>query len=110
MICVKFLADEKGLYGFEISGHGTESCDDELGKLVCASVSSAAYMAANTITDIICDSAGIDCSDGEMYVTVSKPSDKTVAVLEGLRLHLTELSKQYSNNIRIYGGAKHVKD
>ena len=42
MTKVKFFADEKGLYGFEIRGHSSKSCDDEIGKIVCAAVSSAA--------------------------------------------------------------------
>ena len=110
MTGVKFLADEKGLYGFEISGHSSQDCDDETGKIVCAAVSSAAYMAANTITEIIGDKADAQVSDAKMDFSVFNPSEKSVAVLEGLKLHLQELSGQYSNNIRIYGGAKHVKD
>ena len=110
MTSVKFLADEKGLYGFKISGHSSMNCDDEIGRIVCAAVSSAAYMSANTITEIIGDKADAKVSDAEMEVVVFNPSEKSKAVLEGLKLHLQELSNQYSNNIRIYGGAKHVKD
>ena len=110
MTSVEFLADEKGLYGFIISGHSSVNGDDEVGKIVCSAVSSAAYLAANTITEIIGDKALADISEAKMFFSVKNPSDKTVAVLKGLKLHLTELSNQYSNNIRIYGGAKHVKD
>ena len=110
MTSVKFLADEKGLYGFEISGHSSKDCDDEIGKIVCAAVSSAAYMAANTITEVIGDRADAQVDDAVMNFYVSGPDEKSIAVLEGLKLHLKELSNQYSNNIRIYGGAKHVKD
>ncbi len=110
MTSVKFLADKKGIYGFDISGHSSLNCDDAIGKIVCSAVSSAAYMAANTITEIIGDKSYVDISDGKMKFTVSNPSDCTYKVLEGLKLHLYELSNQYSNNIRIYGGAKYVKD
>ena len=109
MTRVKFLADKK-LFGFEISGHSTVNCDDEVGKTVCAAVSSAAYMTANTITEIVGDKADAKVSDGEMYFAVSNPSDAAVMVLEGLRLHLTELSMQYSNNIKILEVQKNVKD
>ena len=109
MTSVKFLADEK-LYGFEISGHSTVSCDDEVGKTVCAAVSSAAYMTANTITEIIGDKAEAKVSDGEMLFKVLNPSDASLKVLSGLRLHLTELSMQYSNNIKILEVQKNVKD
>ena len=109
MTSVKFLADEK-LCGFEISGHSTVNCDDEVGKTVCAAVSSAAYMTANTITEIIGDKADAKVSDGKMYFAVKNPSDASIMVLEGLKLHLTELSMQYSNNIKILEVQKNVKD
>ncbi len=109
MTSVKFLADEK-LYGFEISGHSTVSCDDEVGKIVCSAVSSAAYMAANTITEIVGDEADARVTDGEMYFAVKDPSNAAVQVIKGLQLHLTELSMQYSNNIKILEVQKNVKD
>ncbi|MBR6532868.1 MAG: ribosomal-processing cysteine protease Prp [Clostridia bacterium] len=109
MTSVKFLAD-KDSYGFEISGHSSCDCDDEFGKIVCAAVSSAAYMAANTVTEIIGDKADIEVDDGKMLFVCKNPSDATVKVLLGLKLHLTALSEDYSNNLKIYGGAKNVKD
>jgi len=105
MTSVKFLADEK-LYGFEISGHASKSHDDVIGKIVCSAVSSAAYMAANTITEVIGDKAEATVDDAMMRVVVQNPSKASIMVLEGLKLHLTELSNQYSNNITIFGGAK----
>ena len=110
MTSVEFLADKKGIYGFCVSGHSSKSCDDELGKIVCASVSSAVYLVANTVTDIIGDAADARVKDGLMNFTVKNPSDATYKLMYGLKLHLTELSKQYSNNITINGGAKYVKD
>ncbi len=109
MTSVKFLAD-KDLYGFEISGHSSFDCEDEVGKIVCAAVSSAAYMAANTVTEIIGDKADATVDDAKMVFVCKNPSDATVKVLLGLKLHLTELADQYSNNLKIYGGAKNVKD
>ena len=109
MTSVKFLADEK-LFGFEISGHSTVNCDDEVGKTVCAAVSSAAYMTANTITEIIGDKADAEVLDGKMYFAVKNPSAAAIMVLDGLKLHLTELSMQYSNNIKILEVQKNVKD
>ena len=108
MTRVRFSADEKGLYGFEISGHSSEDGDDEIGKIVCAAVSSAAYMAANTVTDIIGDKAEIFVDDAVMRFYVKNPSVCTVKVLEGLRPHLTELSEQYGSNITIHGGARNA--
>ena len=110
MTSVKFLADGKALYGFEIGGHSSVNCDDEVGKIVCAAVSSAAYMAANTVTDIIGDKADVEVSEAKMVFICKNPSDATVKVLLGLKLHLTSLANDYSNNIKIFGGAKNVKD
>ena len=110
MTSVKFLADAKGIYGFCVSGHSSVNCDDELGKIVCSAVSSAAYMTANTITEIIGDKADVTVCDAEMLFSVKNPSPASRQVLLGLKLHLTELSGQYSNNIKINGGANHVKD
>ncbi len=110
MTSVEFLADSKGVYGFCVSGHSSLDCDDELGKIVCSAVSSAVYMAANTVTDVIGSKAECDLKDGYFNFKVIAPKEAAYQVLNGLKLHLTELSKQYSNNITINGGAKYVKD
>jgi len=101
MTSVKFLSKGESLSGFEILGHSSFDCDDIEGKLVCAAVSSAAYMAANTITEIIGDVCEIKVDDALMRVAVESPNLKTIAVLNGLKLHLVELSKQYSKRIKI---------
>ena len=101
MTCVKFLSKNESFYGFEIKGHSSVDCDDFEGKIVCSAVSSAAYMTANTITEIIGDECQIDLDDALMRVKVVSPSQQSVIVLEGLKLHLTELSKQYSKRIKI---------
>lgn len=105
MIRVKFLFGNRQLTGFEISGHAmfAESGED----IVCAAVSSAAYMAANTITDVIKAEAKAEANNGNMRLLIAAPNEKTETVLRGMVLHLTELSKQYPENIKIiYGGVK----
>ena len=92
------------LTGFDISGHAmfAESGSD----IVCAS-SSAAYMAANTVTEIIGAAAEVSVGEAEMHFLLKEDNEAAFAVLDGLRLHLTELSKQYPKNIKIiYGGVK----
>ena len=77
--------------------------------IICAAVSSAVYMAANTITEIIGANADAKADDGLMCVTLDKTDEQTETVLRGLELHLTELSKQYPENIKIiYGGVKNA--
>ncbi|MBR6902537.1 MAG: ribosomal-processing cysteine protease Prp [Clostridia bacterium] len=89
------------IYGFSITGHSTKDAGDDEGRALCAAVSSAAYMAANTITEVIKDTAEIEVKDGEMFLSAQNPSDKTIAVLKGLRLHLSELSKQYGKRLSV---------
>lgn len=97
MTKVEFLTDKKLLCGFCVSGHSTDSQDDIDGKIVCSAVSSACFMAANTITDVIGDECVVDVNDGYMRVEVKNISDASLNVLKGLKLHLSELSKQYDS-------------
>lgn len=101
MTRVNFLSKDESLSGFEIIGHSSRNSDDFEGKIICAAVSSAAYMAANTIIEIIGDECEAVVDDAKMYVSVNSPSKETITVLEGLKLHLIELSKQYSKRIKI---------
>ena len=101
MTSVKFLETENRICGFEISGHSSEDYSDQVGKIVCSAVSSAAYMAANTITEIIGDKCETEVNDGFMRIYIENPSDKALSVLEGFKLHITELSKEYRKQLRI---------
>ena len=107
MIRVKFLVGNRQLAGFEIKGHADFA--DIGNDIVCASVSSAAFMAANTVTEIIGAKADATVSDGAMILLVKETCERTETVLKGLELHLTELAKQYPDNIKIiYGGVKNA--
>ncbi len=101
MTKVKFLADKGHLIGFSISGHSSVNCDDIEGKIVCSAVSSAAYMTANTVTEIIGDEIEARVDEALMIIKVKAPSDKAIAVLEGFRLHIEQLSSQYDDRISI---------
>ena len=66
-------------------------------------------MAANTITDVIGANADAAAEDGAMSIILNQPDERAETVLKGLELHLTELSKQYPQNIKIiYGGVKNA--
>ena len=101
MISVKFLSKCGQLCGFEVCGHATENEDDLEGKLVCAFVSSACLMACNTATEIIGDGEAAE-DGGYLKFYCETPSESTVKLLDGLKLHLTELKKQYGKRIKIY--------
>ncbi len=107
MIKVRFKVGNRQLKGFEISGHAMFAASGS--DVVCAAVSSAAYMAANTITDVIGANAVAEAGEASMCVELNQPNEQAEAVLRGLELHLTELSKQYPQNIKIiYGGVKNA--
>ncbi len=102
MTVVRFSYLDGNIIGFEVSGHSTENANDLNGKLVCASVSSAVYMAVNTLTEIQHLDVDAAVSDGKMSAKVMNNAEKAQVVLSGLLLHLTELSKDYPKNITIY--------
>ncbi len=89
-----FYFDGNVPYGFFIFGHSgfAESGED----IVCASVSSVAYMVANTITEILNVNAEIKVEDGKMKLIVNKEQRHiTKDILLGLKLHLEGLEEQY---------------
>ncbi len=98
---IKFFADKSKLYGFSVSGHSSKTCDDTEGKILCSAISSASYMAANTISEIIGDRVEAELDDGFMEIRVNNPSDKTQAVLLGYKLHMEQLCLQFSDRISI---------
>lgn len=103
MTKVRFFADSGVINGFEVSGHSTSGCDDELGKLVCAFVSSAAIMSANTVTEVIFDAAEVIVGEdnARIYLMVKNPKQSTKDVLEGFKLHMEQLAEQYANSIKV---------
>ena len=94
-----YLRNEE-LCGFEISGHSTANEDDFEGKLVCSAVSSAAIMTANTITEIICDSADVEAYDGYMRV-ICDDVQSCADLLYGFKLHISALRDEYPERIRL---------
>ena len=69
--------------------------------IICAAVSSACYMAANTVTEITGLDAKANATDGYMRLDVKSSKEKAQDTLNGLHLHLTELEKQYPGNINV---------
>ncbi len=90
MITASFFDGNKG---FEIKGH---SYSAESGRdVICASVSSAAYLVANTVTDVIGADADIKVKDGYMKLVLKGENAEAERLIEGLGLHIGQLSKQY---------------
>lgn len=98
---VTFNFSDNLICGFLISGHsgyGEEGYD-----IVCSAISSAAYMTANTITEIQhLNDVQVTESDGFISMNLSKDdAEKAQTILHGLKLHLTALSEQYPNYIKV---------
>ena len=84
---------------FTIEGHSGSA---EAGQdIICAAVSSAAYMAVNTITEILGEDVEADVSDGYMKIKLCSGNQAATDILRGLQLHIGELSKDYPDFIKI---------
>ena len=101
MISVRFFTtDSRELLGFSLSGHAGYGKAGE--DIVCAAVSSAAYLTVNTVTEILHADAQVSAEDGEMYVRVSRSSIADCrSIFAGFKLHMIGLEEQYSENIRV---------
>ena len=85
MIRVIFTVESGIVTGFELRGHA--GCAEAGSDIVCAAVSSAAYMTANT-------------EDGHMKLCLSHDDAKDTAaqtVLSGFLLHLNALGRAYAD-------------
>lgn len=92
--------DHASIAGFEFSGHAEHGVSGE--DIVCAAVSSAAYMAANTVSDVLHCSISAEVEDGYMKVMLSDNDvPRAQDILEGLKLHMEALTKQYPENITL---------
>ena len=99
MIRINFFKSGEALTGFECKGH---SMSAERGSdIICAFVSSACYMTANTITEIIGLEADTAVDDGYMRVEITGSKASAQDILNGMKLHLTELEKDYPSNIKV---------
>ncbi len=100
MIKVEFFGTEL-LYGFHITGHSDMNPDGP--EIICAAVSSAAYMTANTITDVIGSNPELSVSDGDMYLKLKTETEaeKCRVLFNGLQLHLSSLSEQYPKYLKV---------
>ena len=84
MIRADFFANADGaLLGFSVLGHSGLAQEGE--DILCAAVSSAAYMTANTVLEIL-------------HIT---PISLRAEDGEGFKLHLLGLEEQYPENLQV---------
>ncbi len=98
MICAKLLTKNGTLCGFDIRGHSGFAASGS--DIVCAAVSSAAYLTANTLTDVCGLKAELTQADGVLRITVAQPEQAQVP-LKGLEIHLQGLVAQYPQFITL---------
>ena len=103
MTKAKFLFSEDVIVSFELSGHsgaGEEGTD-----IVCSAISSAIYMAANTIIEIMKLNPETVVRDGYLKLSMNiEDARKSKVITDGLYLHLSELQSQYPNNLKLERG------
>ena len=99
MIKIEFFSGINGLCGFEAQGHSMSADSGE--DVICAFVSSACLMAANTVTEVIGLDSDAQSQDGYLKLMILEDAAPAQDILEGLRLHLTELAKDYPSNIKV---------
>lgn len=100
MTTVTFNCSGDLICGFTVSGHSGYA--EEGSDIVCSAVSSAVIMTANTITEIQHINADVTENDGFLKLNLSKEEAKNCEIiLNGLKLHLTALSEQYTKYIKV---------
>ncbi len=85
--------------GFSLCGHAGAGVAGE--DVVCAAVSSAAYMAANTVTDVVGAKATVDVGDGALTLEVFEENAGIKTVMDGFFLHMKALQEQYPERIQV---------
>lgn len=103
MTTAKFLFSDETIISFELSGHsGAGECGNDI---VCSAVSSAVYMAANTIIEIMKINPEAVVRDGYFKIQMNlSDARKSKVITDGLYLHLSELQSQYPNNLKLERG------
>ncbi|MBR5273528.1 MAG: ribosomal-processing cysteine protease Prp [Clostridia bacterium] len=108
MTRVTFRLREGRISGFCLEGHSNyaESGND----IVCAALSSAAYLVINTITDVMSIPSSASAEDGRIGITIEKGyEEKCREIMRGFEIHINALKKQYPKHIKvIYGGFKNA--
>ena len=99
MIRVRFHTASDAIIGFTLDGHAGAGVSGQ--DIVCAAVSSAAYMTANTVLEIIGAQADVAVRDGYMSLTLTDKIADCQDILSGFRLHLEALQDQYPKRVHL---------
>ena len=100
MTTVTFSSLDGKISGFIVSGHSGFSVSGK--DILCSAVSSAVYLVANTITDILHVDAVVTVKDGFMQFEL--PGDRLIEcqdILKGLKQHLEALTLQFPKGLNV---------
>jgi uncharacterized protein YsxB (DUF464 family) len=102
MVSAVFSASGGDYFRVRVSGHALPRGKKRGGEydLLCAAVSSAVMLAANTLTEY-CGGCEVGQGENEIDIAVKKQSKAANAVLAGLELHLRQISKQSPEYVRL---------
>jgi uncharacterized protein YsxB (DUF464 family) len=101
MINAEFFIKNSRFSGFRISGHAGYS--DSGSDIVCASVSSAVQLTANTVTDFFGISANVS-AEGETVILETSGSENSKEVnllISSLKAHLDLISEEFPGTLNI---------
>lgn len=98
MITAHFTGSGGRLNAFSVSGHS--GLFDYGQDIVCAAVSSAVMMAANTITEVMKLPARADVSNNTVSLSECR-EQRGCEVIEGLRLQLTSIAEDYPKAVKV---------
>ena len=89
------------MLGFSLQGHA--GCGEAGQDIVCAAVSSAAYLTVNTLTDVChVTPLSLRVGEGEMFFRIEpKDEPRCRDLLQGFKLHLQSLEEQYPSALRV---------
>ncbi len=100
----EFFTEDDRITGFSVSGHSgyAEAGSD----IVCAAISSVAYMVECTINDVCGAKAKVRVKEAEGRFTLTLPAscdeeESVQAVLAGMLTYLCGLRDQYPDNIEV---------
>ena len=99
MITAEFFKRNNKLCGFCIKGHSRFA--DSGKDIVCASVSSAVQLVANTITECFKIKADVNVLENKIQLVLSHSDENAEKMLDGLYLHLTMISQDYEETVKI---------
>ena len=99
MIKVRFHTANNTIFGFTLNGHAGAGVRGE--DIVCAAVSSAAYMTANTVTEILGQPADIAVDEGYMSLQITGALAPCQATLAGFRLHIQAHTEEYPKAVQL---------